>query len=102
MIEPPVPWAEHLAGRELRAVEVALQVDVDDLVPGVLGDILGRFDDVDAGVVDHHVELAEPSDGGLDQLLATGPVSGIDLHRQTRAASGTDLRRGGLGFGQGA
>ncbi len=57
--------------------EVALQVDVDDRVPLLLGHVDQHPVPQDAGVVDQHVEVAEGLDGGVDQALAALPVADV-------------------------
>jgi len=42
--------------------------------PRVVGDVFGRLDDVDAGVVDEHVEAAEAGHGVVDESLTAGAL----------------------------
>ena len=64
---PPVGGGP--AGR----AEGALEVDLDDGVPLLLGHVGQHPVPQDAGVVDHDVEVAEALDGGVDEALRALP-----------------------------
>ena len=70
-LRPPV------GGRVAGGHEVALQVDVDDRVPLLLGHVDEHPVAQDAGVVDQDVEVAEGLDGGVDETLAALPVGNV-------------------------
>ena len=64
LIEPtltidPAPGREHVPAEGARAPEGAVQVDVEDVEPMLVGDIFrGRLAARDAGVVDEDVDPA--------------------------------------------
>ncbi len=73
----------HRLDRGLDAVERAVQVDVDDLVPLVQIELAQQTQRHDAGVVDQHVELAEVVDRGGHRgfpLVGLGDVE-VDIAR---------------------
>jgi hypothetical protein len=65
-------------------VEVTLEVDVDDLVPLVFRELLGGLDDVEAGVVDENVDLAEPLDS---KLMSSSQALRSEVSTRVAAAS---------------
>jgi hypothetical protein len=76
------------------ALVCALDVDIDDEVPVLVGQVLEGDITQDTGVVDEDINAAEGLDGGLDDLLALGDrvVVGNGL-----AASGLDLVDNNIG-----
>ena len=77
--------------REPGGHEVALQVDVDDGVPLLLGHRHEHAVAQDAGVVDEHVEAPEGVDRRAHQRLAAGPAGDVVVRRDGFAAGGADL-----------
>ena len=75
---------------EAAAEEGALQVDVDDAVPLLLGDLVRRALRPDAGGVDERVQRARGLDRGRDDALAAGDAADVGLDGIDGAA---DLRR---------
>ena len=88
---------DHLAGRDLRAEERALEIDVHHLV--VLG--LGRVEHgrarLDAGIVHHDIDPAEPAHRRVDELLQIGGLAHIGVDADGLIAELGDLllERGG-------
>ena len=80
-----------VGGGEAGRHEVALEVDVDDDVPLLLGHRHEHAVAEDAGVVDEHVEAPEGVDRGADQRLAAVPVGDVVVRRDGLAAGGADL-----------
>ena len=89
-LHPLAPVRRREAGRH----EVALQVDVDDVVPLLLRHRHEHAVAQDAGVVDQHVEVAEGVDRGADQRLAAVPARDVVVRRDGLAAGGADLLGG--------
>lgn len=90
-------------GREVRGVEVALEVDPDHRVPLLLRHGEDHPVAQDARVVDQDVELAEAAHRQLDQLARLPEVGHVAQVGHRPAARGTDLRghllrRGGRGL----
>ena len=71
--------------------EVALEVDVDDRVPLVLGHVEAHLVAEDAGVVDEHVEPTEGLDRLVDERLGAGPVAAVVVVGDGLAAGVGDL-----------
>ncbi len=72
-----------------------MKVDVDDLAPGVQGDVVQITQGgVDAGVVDNVVDVLEAGDGAGDEFLNVGVVGDVAGLRE-------DLDAGGAGLGGG-
>ena len=67
-----VALGDHLVGRRLGAEEDALQVDVLDPVPQLLGHRQELVEWADAGVIDEDVEAAEGGDRLGDHRLDLG------------------------------
>ena len=92
----------HLRSRRPDAEERAADVDVEDALELLRGDILEQEVREDAGVVHEHVEPAEAVDGRVDEPLDVGRRRDVALcrhHRVTRlgeapcAASRRSARR---------
>ena len=90
---PPV--GRRPAGRG----EVALEVDVDDGVPLLLGHVDDDSIAQDAGVVDEDVEVAEGLDGRVHEALRALPRRDAVAVRDGLPAHGDDLVRHLLGRG---
>ncbi len=80
--------------RELRADDHAHDVDVDERLRGPVGLVDERADRHDPGVVDEHVERAEPALDLVEEPVKTGPVGHVEADAD-RARS--ELGRGPLG-----
>jgi hypothetical protein len=70
---------------------VALEVDVDDRVPFLLGHVHDHPVPQDPGVVHQHVQVAERVDRGLDEALGPFPVGHVVHVGHALAAHGLDL-----------
>ena len=77
---PPPPLRDHLLRRRLHAEERALQIDADDFVEFLFGDLQDVPVAGDAGIVDHDVEPAELFHGGRDELIDVGTLGDIADH----------------------
>ena len=64
----------------LGAQEVALEINVDDPIPYVLGEREGRPGDVDAGIADEHVNVPQFIHRILGQRLAIRSAGNVS-HR---------------------
>ena len=80
-----------VGGRPTRRGERALEVDLDDRVPLLLGHVHEHAVAQDAGVVDEHVEAAERLDGGVDEALGALPVGDVVAVGDGLAAHRLDL-----------
>ena len=81
--------------------EHRLEVDIQDSVVLVLGGIQHGCACLDAGIVDHHIELTEFADGGSDQFLEIPDLAHIGVHADAFVAKARDfplqlLRRFGV------
>src|SRR6516164_4555443 len=78
----------------------ALEVDVEDLVPELLGGLHERHEVVPAGVVHHDLDRAERGLDGAHRRLDRGGPGHVDLDRDRGASGGGDLLGGLLGGGE--
>ena len=82
MIDAGLVLGEEVPDRLARAQERAAQVDGEHLVEVGAGELVGRPRDLDAGVVDEHVDAAEPLDRLRDHahdVVLVGDVA-LDEH----------------------
>ncbi len=84
--------------RRLVVVEVALEVDVDDRVPLLLGHLPDDAVPGDAGVADQNVEAAERLEHPRHHGLGVGVARHVGLDRQTLATQLLDLGHDRLGL----
>ena len=77
--------------------EGAVEVDRQHLLPLGERKLLERMDDLDAGVADQDVDVAERLDGGLHGRIDLGLVGDIHRHADRLAAGLLDLGCGGVG-----
>ena len=82
---------DHHLGRGLRAREVALEVDVDDVVPLLFADLPQVLRHRDAGCARDRVEPAERVDRGLHRGPPTVHRRDVDRGRHCLAAGRDDL-----------
>ena len=82
----------------LRQQHRAPQVHVEDLLPGVGGDVLDHLGQGGGSVVDHDVDAAEALDGGVDEGPKVVGLAEVGGNSQSQAAHGLEC---GLGLGAG-
>ena len=75
----------------LHGVPHAGQVDVDYVLPGLLGQFFGRAEADDGCVGDHGVEPAEPGDPIVERRLEPVVVADVGLAGDDAAVEGLDL-----------
>ena len=92
--------ADHDRGDRLGAQVGALQVDVDGLVPVVLGRLEQALGDHHAGIVDQHVDAAVAGHRLVDQAPDVGAAGHVRRDRDGIPASRPDLRDHGVGLGR--
>lgn len=78
---PPSPWARSRPHHGLGGQVGALEVAVQEAVQLLLGDVGERLRSEGAGVVDQHVDPAEPLDRRTHQGLAGGRGADAARHR---------------------
>src|SRR5690606_4896848 len=71
----------HRAGGGPRAVRDAGEVDGDDALPDLVRELAHPAVDVDPGVVDEHVDRAEPALGLGEQIVDLGAGRDVDRYR---------------------
>jgi hypothetical protein len=76
----------------------APQVHVEDLLPGLGGDVLDHHGEGGGGVVDHDVDAAEAIHGGVDEGPEVVRLAEVGRHAEGVAA---ESLQGGLGLGAG-
>jgi hypothetical protein len=79
-----------------RAQERAPQVDGEHLLEVGLGELVGRTRDLDAGVVDQHVDRSELVDGLLDHLDHVVLLGHVALHEHVLHRLLADLPEAGM------
>lgn len=77
MNHPAAALRDHLPGRRLHAEERTLQIDADDFVEFLFGNLQDVPVASDAGIVDHDVEPAELLRGGGDKLIHISALGDI-------------------------
>ncbi|MHC2413494.1 hypothetical protein ACVJGC_006085 [Bradyrhizobium diazoefficiens] len=75
--DPAAALRDHLPGSRLHAEEGAFQIDADDFVEFLFGDLEDVPVAGDAGIVDHDVEPAELLHGGRNELVDVGALGDV-------------------------
>ena len=87
----------HVASGELRELERASEVDLEDAVPVFESDFFGSSTVDGAGVVDEDIDAAQRSDGLMEEVFGSVDVREIRLEGVGFAACGVDGRGGVIG-----
>ena len=90
-MRPPRTLLDHLPGGDLGAEKGALEIDRHHPVILVLGGVEHRSTSLDAGVVYHDVDAAEPANGRVDKLLQVGELADVGLDADRLVAESGDL-----------
>ena len=90
---PAVAAGDHRPAGGAGAPERPAEVDVDDPPPGVVGELVGRSAELDAGARDEDVEPAVIGNDAARSRRRTTRVGDVEADRHRRSAGG----RGGLG-----
>ena len=83
---PAVALLDHVPAGRLRETEQRRQVDAEDVVPLVLGEVEDRPAVVDADRVQHDVQAAELLDDLCDDALARAVLGQVGLDQHVRHA----------------
>src|SRR5947209_5875655 len=81
----------HLSGRGLSAEEGALQVNVHDLVPQCFGDLQGRREGINAGIVNQNIQPAQSLHSRLNHFGDTGNIASVSINPSSFTTSAADL-----------
>jgi len=87
--DPPPAALLHPGNHRLGGIEGRREVEVDDRLPFLVREILDRRDELDAGIVDQHIDRAEGVHGAADQFRDTG-----GRHQVGAVIAGTDTEIG--------
>nr|WP_244500721.1 hypothetical protein [Methyloceanibacter marginalis] len=92
-VDDPAAFAllDHLLGRELRAEKGALEINVHHGVVLIFRGVENRGARLDAGIVHHHVQMAELADRRIDQLLEVGELAHIGVDADALVAETCDF-----------
>ena len=92
---PGASCGDHLADSNLRDDERAVEVDVENVVPFIIGDVEEGPFDFDAGVVDDDVEAAELGDDIGDHFFNFGAFAHVCGDRERGGGKRRDFGAGG-------